>query len=42
MGYNRVKGQVINSRVAFEKLMKNHLLPAKKEGAKITIEIKIV
>ena len=42
VGYNRVKGQVINSRVAFEKLMKNHLLPAKKEGVKITIEIKIV
>lgn len=39
VGYNRVKGQVINSRQAFEKLMRNYLLPAKKEGANITIEI---
>lgn len=39
LGYNLVKGQVINSKQAFEKLMRNYLLPAKKEGADITIEI---
>lgn len=38
-GYNKVKGKVLNSQVAFEDLMKNYLLPAKRGGKEITIEI---
>ncbi|MBR6980131.1 MAG: hypothetical protein IKH88_09900 [Prevotella sp.] len=37
VGYNTVKGKVTNSRKAWEALMNNHLLPAKKRGESITI-----
>lgn len=39
VGYNKVVGQVINSEAAFYKLMDTYLVPAKKKGEKITIEI---
>ena len=39
VGYNKIKGGVINSTAAFEDLMKNYLLPAKEEKEEITIEI---
>lgn len=39
VGYNKVKGKVINSTVAFGKLMNEYLLPAKKKGEKIQITI---
>ena len=39
VGYNTIKGKVTNSRKAWEKLMKRHLLPAKKRGEDITITI---
>lgn len=40
VGYNKVKGKVINSREAFEKVMNEYLLVAKKEHETITVEIK--
>ena len=39
VGYNTIKGKVTNSRKAWETLMKNHLLQAKKKNEKITITI---
>ena len=39
VGYNTIKGKVTNSRKAWEKLMKQYLLPAKKSGEEITISI---
>lgn len=39
VGYNKVKGKVINSTIAFEDLMKNYLLPARDRKEKIIIEI---
>jgi hypothetical protein len=30
VGYNKVKGKVLNSQIAFEDLMNNYLIPAKK------------
>lgn len=39
VGYNTVKGKVLRSKEAFEKLMKGYLLPAKKRNENITIEI---
>jgi hypothetical protein len=38
-GYNKVKGKVINSQIAFEDLYKNYLLPAERRGDDIIIEI---
>lgn len=39
VGYNKVKGKVINSTIAFRKLMHEYLLPAKKKNEKIQITI---
>lgn len=39
VGYNTIKGKVTDSRKAWEKLMTQHLLPAKKRGELITITI---
>jgi hypothetical protein len=39
-GYNKVKGQVINSTLAFNKLMDDFLVPAKNNKEQITIEVK--
>lgn len=39
VGYNKVKGKVLNSQVAFEDLMKNYLIPANRSGKDIMIEI---
>ena len=39
VGENKVVGKVINSKATFEKLMKEHLLPAKNRGEKINITI---
>ena len=39
VGYNKVKGKVINSTLAFRKLMHEYLLPAKKKNEKIQITI---
>ena len=39
VGYNKVKGKVLNSQIAFEDLMNNYLVPAKKSGKDISIEI---
>lgn len=39
-GYNKVKGKVINSQVAFEDLMINYLFPARDRNERITIEIR--
>ena len=36
VGYNTIKGKVTNSQQAWEKLMKNYLMPAKVLGEKIT------
>ena len=38
-GFNRVKGRVVDSRKAWEKLMKQYLMPAKVLQKKITITI---
>ena len=42
VGYNKVKGKVIDSRIAFEKLMKTWLIPVikSKEEVKLTIKRK--
>ena len=39
VGENKVVGKVINSKTTFERLMKEHLLPANKRGEKINITI---
>lgn len=39
VGYNKVVGRVVNSEAAFYKLMDNYLVPAKKRGEGISIEI---
>lgn len=39
-GYNKVKGKVINSQIAWEDLMKNYLKVAWKKGEDIYIEIR--
>lgn len=39
VGYNTIKGRVTDSRKAWEKLMKNYLMPAKILGEKITYTI---
>ena len=39
VGENKIVGKVINSKATFEKLMKEHLLPAKNRGEKINITI---
>lgn len=39
VGENKVVGKVINSKATFERLMKSHLIPAKKRGEKINITI---
>ena len=39
VGDNTSKGGLSNSKVQWEKLMKNYLLPAKEQGATITIKI---
>ena len=39
-GENKVKGKVVNSAMAFYRLMDTHLLPAYRRGEKITIEIR--
>ena len=39
-GENKVKGKVVNSAMAFYRLMDAHLLPAYRRGEKITIEIR--
>lgn len=39
VGYNTIKGKVTNSQQAWEKLMKNYLMPAKVLGEKITYTI---
>ena len=39
VGYNTIKGKVTNSQQAWEKLMKNYLMPAKVMGEKITYTI---
>ena len=39
VGYNKVKGKVLNSQIAFEDLMNNYLIPAKKGGKDISIKI---
>ena len=39
VGENKVVGKVINSKITFEKLMKNYFNPCKKRNEKITIEI---
>ena len=40
VGWNKVKGQVVNSQLAFETLMEKYLLPCKKSNENITITIK--
>ena len=40
VGENKVVGKVINSKLTFEKLMKEYLNPCKKNNKKVTIEIK--
>lgn len=40
VGYNKVKGKVIDSQQAFEKLMNEYLLPCKKRNEEIILEIK--
>lgn len=42
VGYNTVKGKVMRSKEAFEKIMTKYFLPAKKSGEKITITIREV
>lgn len=39
VGYNTIKGHVTNSQKAWEKLMKNYLMPAKVMGEHITYTI---
>ena len=39
VGENKVVGKVINSKITFEKLMKEYLNPCKKKGEKVTLEI---
>lgn len=39
VGYNTIKGRVTDSQKAWEKLMKNYLIPAKMLGKEITITI---
>lgn len=39
VGENKVVGKVINSKITFEKLMKEYLTPCKKNKEKVTIEI---
>lgn len=39
VGFNKVVGRVVNSEAAFYKLMDNYLVPAKKRGEGISIEI---
>lgn len=39
VGFNKVVGRVVNSEAAFFKLMDNYLVPAKKRGEGISIEI---
>ena len=39
VGENKVVGKVINSKITFEKLMKEYLNPCKKKREKVTIEI---
>lgn len=39
VGYNTIKGRVTDSRKAWEKLMKQYLMPAKVLGKEITIKI---
>lgn len=38
-GWNKVKGQVVNSTEAFDKLMNNYLLPAHNKGEEIALTI---
>ena len=40
LGFNKIKGQVVDSQFAFEKLMEKYLLPCKKRNENITITIK--
>ena len=40
VGYNKVKGMVIDSKKAFEKLMKEYMLPAKEKGEAIKLTIR--
>lgn len=40
VGENKVKGQVVNSQTAWFKLMGIFLMPAKRRGEKITLEIR--
>lgn len=39
VGYNKVKGKIINSTTAFEDLMKNYFFPAKYKEEEVTIKI---
>ena len=39
-GFNKIKGKVVDSQLAFEKLMEKYLLPCKKRNENITITIK--
>jgi hypothetical protein len=39
VGENKVVGKVINSKITFEKIMKEYLNPCKKKGEKVTLEI---
>ena len=39
VGYNKVVGKVVDSRKAFDKLMSVYLLPTKKRGEEIWLEI---
>ena len=38
--FNKIKGKVVDSQLAFEKLMEKYLLPCKKRNENITITIK--
>ena len=40
VGFNKIKGKVVDSQLAFEKLMEKYLLPCKKRNENITITIK--
>lgn len=39
LGYNRVRAKVVDSQTLWEKLMKQHLLPAKDAGVPIWIKV---